>query len=264
MKDFAIACSFLVSIFRFLVSIRFLSDNSTAPIIQHEGRWASCFSLKCCSVLLKFSTETFGRRFWICPTSCVCVCVCRLMFWSDWRDDARIERARMDGTDRRVIVDETSGPLKYLNGLTLDFRSDRLFFCDAGTDRIESVQLDGSDRQLVRVIRRHAYGIALFRDTLYWTDWQTKSIYTADKTGGSVTKHVGDLDQPYGVRVFSHERQPGEFASFISLTTYTATEDSVHEKSCTGQRVHCVGNLYHNGPATVSYLVLFRFLRFGF
>ena len=40
-----------------------------------------------------------------------------LMFWSDWGDAARIERAWMDGSHRGVIVDTDIG---WPNGMAID------------------------------------------------------------------------------------------------------------------------------------------------
>ena len=42
----------------------------------------------------------------------------RIMFWTDWRSNAVIERSYMDGDMRRVIV---STDLRWTNGLAIDF-----------------------------------------------------------------------------------------------------------------------------------------------
>ena len=56
------------------------------------------------------------------------------MFWSDWGKNAKIERAYMDGTNRHVIIDTHIG---WPNGLALDPQYEKIYWCDAKTDRIE-------------------------------------------------------------------------------------------------------------------------------
>ena len=72
----------------------------------------------------------------------------RHMYWTDW-DPARprIERASLaDGSGRIVVA---GSGLTQPNGLTIDYIDNRLFWADAVTDKIESANLDGTDRQLV-------------------------------------------------------------------------------------------------------------------
>ena len=47
----------------------------------------------------------------------LCTLCFRLLFFSDWGDNPRIEKANQDGTDRDAIV---STGLVWPNGLTLD------------------------------------------------------------------------------------------------------------------------------------------------
>ena len=51
-----------------------------------------------------------------------------------------IERANLDGSGRTSIV---SDDLVFPNGLALDYELNRLYWCDAGTDRIEYCDFDG-------------------------------------------------------------------------------------------------------------------------
>lgn len=44
--------------------------------------------------------------------------LCRRLYWSDWGDDARIETAAMDGSDRYVLVNFTTK--SWPNGITID------------------------------------------------------------------------------------------------------------------------------------------------
>ena len=53
------------------------------------------------------------------------------MFWTDWNRDApKIEMANMDGTDRRVLVNED---IRLPNGLAIVIEEQKLCWADAGT-----------------------------------------------------------------------------------------------------------------------------------
>lgn len=72
----------------------------------------------------------------------------RYIFWTDWvqrpsMTAAKIERANLDGSNRTVLVNTT---IQWPNGLTIDLQTKRLFWCDAYTDRLESIKYDKSER----------------------------------------------------------------------------------------------------------------------
>ena len=60
------------------------------------------------------------------------------MYWTDWGATPKIERANLDGGDIRTLV---QGQLKWPNGLVIDVTSQRLFWADAGVDKIETSDL---------------------------------------------------------------------------------------------------------------------------
>ena len=58
-----------------------------------------------------------------------------LLFWSDWdRANPKIERANMDGSDRRS--DFITASLQLPNSLTVDFEREELCWADAGVHKI--------------------------------------------------------------------------------------------------------------------------------
>ena len=86
-----------------------------------------------------------------CYVACVFIVDCRCLFvsrmyWSDWGDNAKIERANLDGSARTVLVNTS---LAWPNGLTIDYDERRVYWGDAKLDRIETCRLDGSDRRVV-------------------------------------------------------------------------------------------------------------------
>ena len=54
-----------------------------------------------------------------------------LMFWTDWGSEPKIERAIMDGTERKVIVSDNLG---WPNGITIDRPTSRIIWADARTE----------------------------------------------------------------------------------------------------------------------------------
>lgn len=62
----------------------------------------------------------------------------RLMYWTDWGTIPKIQRANLDGSNQRTIV---RGQLKWPNGLVIDAASQKLFWADAGLDKIETSNL---------------------------------------------------------------------------------------------------------------------------
>ncbi|XP_030828965.1 uncharacterized protein LOC593350 [Strongylocentrotus purpuratus] len=131
------------------------------------------------------------------------------MFWTDWGDNAVIERAFMDGTERSIIV---SGSLVWPNGLTIDYDGNRLYWCDAGLERLETADFNGRGRRLLFTFGRnvHAYDVAVRGQFLYWTDWTMQSVLKMDKDTGSGIATVGPNDylRPNGIYMVSDDTLP--------------------------------------------------------
>lgn len=56
------------------------------------------------------------------------------MYWTDWGEHPKIERASLDGTDRVVLLNSSLG---WPNGLAIDYSAGKLYWGDAKTDKIE-------------------------------------------------------------------------------------------------------------------------------
>lgn len=144
----------------------------------------------------------------------------RFMYWTDWGENAKLERSGMDGSDRTVLINNNLG---WPNGLTVDKASSQLLWADAHTEvralsllppqsprrwgrlsrissvtpaqlpsppllppqRIEAADLNGANRHTLVSPVQHPYGLTLLDSYIYWTDWQTRSIHRADKGTGS-------------------------------------------------------------------------------
>lgn len=81
------------------------------------------------------------------------------MYWTDWGDHPKIEKAALDGSQRIVLI---STGLGWPNGLSIDYQERKLYWGDAKTDKIEVSNLDGSDRrELVSDHLPHIFGFSL-------------------------------------------------------------------------------------------------------
>ncbi|KAL7385074.1 hypothetical protein ABVT39_014795 [Epinephelus coioides] len=104
------------------------------------------------------------------------------MYWTDWGTHAKIERATLGGNFRTEIVNSS---LVWPNGLTLDYEEERLYWADASLQKIERSSLTGSNREVIVSTAIYPFAMTMFGQFIYWTDWNTRSIYRANKHDGS-------------------------------------------------------------------------------
>lgn len=88
----------------------------------------------------------------------------RYIFFSEWDRPANISRAHTDGSNLIVFRNVTLG---WPNGLSVDFRADRLYWCDALLDHVQHSNLDGSDvRTISSRLIRHPFSIVIYNGEL--------------------------------------------------------------------------------------------------
>lgn len=68
------------------------------------------------------------------------------IFWTDWGQHPRIERASLDGLDRQVIVNTS---IYWPNALALDYEKARVYFADSKMDYIHAVDYNGDHRMVI-------------------------------------------------------------------------------------------------------------------
>lgn len=136
-----------------------------------------------------------------------------LLFWTDWDEsEPRIERCSMAGDYRVTIkkVYEVNGA--WPNGLTLDYVNRRVYWIDARSDSIHSTDYDGADHHLIihdQETLSHPFGISLYENHVYWTDWRTNSVLRANKFNGSDIAVIQRTQtQPFGIQILHSSRQP--------------------------------------------------------
>ncbi|XP_071953010.1 uncharacterized protein [Antedon mediterranea] len=129
------------------------------------------------------------------------------MYWSDWGLFASISKSGMDGTNRRAIITED---IHWPNGLTIDYQMRKIFWADAKLGRISCSGLEGEGVRVVLESEEylpHPFGLAVFDDTLYWTDWDKQAILSVDKhTGGNIQVLHSGFQSPMGIIVAEADR----------------------------------------------------------
>ena len=136
------------------------------------------------------------------------------MFWTDYGITAKIETAAMDGSERRILhFSDLSQP----NGITIDYTSERIYWSDAGLDRLEFSGFDGSDRRIVESGTSgllHPFSVTVADDVLFWSDWATNKVYATHKEHGTLenegffSEFASFVDTPYGIEALQGSRQP--------------------------------------------------------
>ena len=81
------------------------------------------------------------------------------MFFSTLAETPKLERATLDGRDRKVLLNVQSTRMVRPKGLSVDLANQHLYWTDSYLDRIERINYDGTNRILI--LRRDWVSVAL-------------------------------------------------------------------------------------------------------
>ena len=131
------------------------------------------------------------------------------MYWSDWGEEARIERAGMDGSNRTILHNTN---LVWPNGITIDYTNQILYWIDANVDTLEYSNVDGTGRTLLARGSGifHPFSITLEEDFLFWTDWEVLAILTRHKDlpdDPIISIYNPLVYRPYAIEAVTPDRQ---------------------------------------------------------
>ncbi|KAM9759324.1 low-density lipoprotein receptor-related protein 1-like isoform 2-T2 [Menidia menidia] len=136
-----------------------------------------------------------------------------LMFWTNWNEQSpSIMRATLNGANVLSII---GTDIRTPNGLAIDHRAEKLYFSDATLDKIERCEYDGSRRYVVLKNEPvHPFGLAVYGDYIFWTDWVRRAVLRADKyTGGDMKVLRADIpQQPMGIVAVANDTNSCEFS----------------------------------------------------
>lgn len=96
----------------------------------------------------------------------------KYLFWSDWdRSGPKIEFSNLDGSGRQLLLGSPHVVLP--NSLVIHPHTGDLCFADAGTKKIECVDVYTKIPRTIASNLSYPFGLAATEDHFYWTDWST-------------------------------------------------------------------------------------------
>lgn len=171
------------------------------------------------------------------------------MFWTEIGNVVKIERAGMDGSERRAVVNASLG---WPGGVAVDAIAERVYWADERLGAIGSATLAGNDIRvkkfgkggnlfiflssllnlmsfwffffsLPQILQTketsNPFSLAVFNDMLYWTDAKKRVVHSAHKVSGKNGQILLKRQkQPFGVKV--NKLLNGDDVITDSLTSY--------------------------------------------
>lgn len=134
----------------------------------------------------------------------------RYLFWADYGQNPKIERALLDGTNRTVLV---SSGIITPRGLALDWQTGYVYWVDDSLDMIARVSPQGGETEIVRYGSRYPtpYGITVFESSIIWVDRNLKKVFQASKEPGSTEQPAvirDNVNMLRDVSIFDQRTQP--------------------------------------------------------
>ncbi|KAJ0051270.1 hypothetical protein NL108_017476 [Boleophthalmus pectinirostris] len=123
--------------------------------------------------------------------------------------------SNMDGSYRTLLVQDDLG---LPNGLTFDPQSSLLCWADAGTRRVECLDLHVRLRNIVSDQVQYPFGLVSVNNKLYYTDWRREAVVGLDRLSGTETRVLnpqrksrlyGICSTDYCPRVYNYCEQNG-------------------------------------------------------
>uniref|UniRef100_A0A8K9XSB1 EGF-like domain-containing protein n=1 Tax=Oncorhynchus mykiss TaxID=8022 RepID=A0A8K9XSB1_ONCMY len=136
-----------------------------------------------------------------------------LMFWTNWNEQRpSIMRSTLAGNNMKVIV---STDILTPNGLTIDHKAEKIYFSDGSLGKIERCDYDGLHRYvIVKSGPGTFFGLAIYGDFLFWSDWARRAVLRSNKYTGGETKVLrADIPhQPMGIIAVTNDSNSCEMS----------------------------------------------------
>ena len=141
------------------------------------------------------------------------------MFWTDWGEEPKVERAEMDSLHRRVIIRKN---IHWPSGLTIDYSVQKIYWTDSNLRYIDKANYDGTNRESIfrsprQCVLGHPFALTLYENKILWTGWNTRGIHVTNKNNGLGCRVIlSSTVSPLDIRAYEPTRQmprrrPGEF-----------------------------------------------------
>lgn len=131
------------------------------------------------------------------------------MYWTDWGNPAKIEKAGLNGADRTALITDN---IVWPNGITLDLLNQRLYWVDSKLHTLSSIDVQGGGRRTLIIDEHHLghpLGLTVFEERLFWTDVSNNAILSANRvTGEDITPLAEHLSSPEDIILYHNLKQP--------------------------------------------------------
>ncbi|CAM1301835.1 SORL1 (predicted), partial [Pycnogonum litorale] len=146
------------------------------------------------------------------------------LFWTDWsRTRPSISRSYLDGTNITRLI--RNPKIIWPNGIALDRRESRVYWVDAQLDYIAYMDYQGNNIKYIikdSSFVAHPFALGVYKEWIYWDDWNIHGIMMANKHDGSGMGQVAsNLWGLMDLKVFSHASQQGTNACGSKQSTCT-------------------------------------------
>uniref|UniRef100_A0A3Q0T7A9 Low density lipoprotein receptor a n=1 Tax=Amphilophus citrinellus TaxID=61819 RepID=A0A3Q0T7A9_AMPCI len=131
------------------------------------------------------------------------------VYWTDWGNPAKIEKAGLNGGDRTALVIDN---IVWPNGITLDLLNQRLYWVDSKLHTLSSIDVQGGGRRTLIIDEHklaHPLGLTVFEEKVFWTDVSNSAILSANRlTGEDIVPVAEHLSSPEDIILFHNLKQP--------------------------------------------------------
>lgn len=123
------------------------------------------------------------------------------IYWADWGDQPKISRADLTGMNQETILDQTK--VTWPSSIAVDHTLEKIFWADMNKRWICSSDINGDNVLEVVTELTSPYGITVFEDYVYWTDYRLKKLFKANKFNGLRKSTFGNyLTAPMDIAVY--------------------------------------------------------------
>ncbi|CAJ1075707.1 low density lipoprotein receptor a [Xyrichtys novacula] len=131
------------------------------------------------------------------------------IYWTDWGNPAKIEKAGLNGGDRTPLVTDN---IEWPNGITLDLVNQRLYWVDSKLHMLSSIDVQGGGRRTLIIDEHnlaHPLGLTVFEERVFWTDVSNNAIFSANRLTGDDIRPVAErVTSPEDIILYHNLKQP--------------------------------------------------------
>ena len=154
------------------------------------------------------------------PRSIVVDSLAGKMYWSNWPqgppleelkgDSAKIEVSWLDGSHRKTFLGHD---IIWPNGLSLDSKGQRLYWCDSYLQRIESMSLINEQDRKVHLSHKEEkrlsqpYGLTFYANQVFWSEFEKGHIMKLDLQSQNTSLVLQENPQSFALKIFDREKQ---------------------------------------------------------